>query len=470
MAKRLIDRGTAPNDGTGDNLRAGADKINLNFTELYTAFGDGSTLTAGNFLTDTSTNTLQNKTINLSNNTVTGTTAQFNTALSDNDFATISGTEILSNKDLSGATNVFPTLTIKDDSSTTDAVSLGQTLTIAGGTGLTSVVTANTATINIDSTVATLSDTQTLTNKSISGSDNTLTNIPNSAMAAATISFADDSSTNASISLGGTLTISGGSGISSTISGNEITLNATGITTSELSATAGITNTQLANNSIQIGDDTISLGGTTSSIAGLSLTGSGSINITGNSVLRSAYAGTGNFPTASTYEGAFVYDTIGDKPYVLDGGGAINILTENDSVSRHSDVNISGIADGNVLVWNGSQGRFNAGVPSGSVTFNVEANGSSAYTFQGDGFSSAQDNPTLHLKKGHTYIFDMDASGHPFRIQSTTGTGGTAYNAGVTNNGSATGQIKFIPDMNAPATLYYQCTSHGAMNGTINIT
>lgn len=42
--------------------------------------------------------TLSSKTINLSNNTVSGTTAQFNTALSDNDFATQAGTETLTNK------------------------------------------------------------------------------------------------------------------------------------------------------------------------------------------------------------------------------------------------------------------------------------------------------------------------------------------------------------------------------------
>ena len=31
MAKNVINRGSWANDGTGDNLRAGANKINLNF-------------------------------------------------------------------------------------------------------------------------------------------------------------------------------------------------------------------------------------------------------------------------------------------------------------------------------------------------------------------------------------------------------------------------------------------------------
>jgi len=44
MAKYTIDRGTTANDGTGDNLRDGANKVNLNFDEIYTAIGDGTTL------------------------------------------------------------------------------------------------------------------------------------------------------------------------------------------------------------------------------------------------------------------------------------------------------------------------------------------------------------------------------------------------------------------------------------------
>ena len=96
MAKQSIGLGSTANDGTGDSLRVGGDKINDNFNEIYTTYGDGSTLTP--FTTGTST--LTNKTINLTNNTLTGTIAEFNTALSDGDFATLSGTETLSNKTL----------------------------------------------------------------------------------------------------------------------------------------------------------------------------------------------------------------------------------------------------------------------------------------------------------------------------------------------------------------------------------
>ena len=46
MALQSLNIGTAANDGTGDNLRVGGDKINDNFSEIYTAFGNGSTLSS----------------------------------------------------------------------------------------------------------------------------------------------------------------------------------------------------------------------------------------------------------------------------------------------------------------------------------------------------------------------------------------------------------------------------------------
>ena len=45
MAKQIISTGNTPNDGTGDSLSVGASKINANFTEIYTTFGDGVSLT-----------------------------------------------------------------------------------------------------------------------------------------------------------------------------------------------------------------------------------------------------------------------------------------------------------------------------------------------------------------------------------------------------------------------------------------
>ena len=45
MAQEIINIGSAPNDGTGDNLRSSFEKTNSNFTELYT--GKENTIPAG---------------------------------------------------------------------------------------------------------------------------------------------------------------------------------------------------------------------------------------------------------------------------------------------------------------------------------------------------------------------------------------------------------------------------------------
>ena len=47
MAKQGIGTGSQPNDGTGDTLLAGAEKINDNFDEVYTLCGDGTNLAPG---------------------------------------------------------------------------------------------------------------------------------------------------------------------------------------------------------------------------------------------------------------------------------------------------------------------------------------------------------------------------------------------------------------------------------------
>ena len=47
MAYQALGLGSTANDGTGDDLRTGGDKINDNFVEVYTALGTGSALTSG---------------------------------------------------------------------------------------------------------------------------------------------------------------------------------------------------------------------------------------------------------------------------------------------------------------------------------------------------------------------------------------------------------------------------------------
>ena len=125
--------------------------------------------------------TLTNKSIALGSNTVTGTTAEFNSALSDGSFVTTAGSETLTNKTLT----------------TPVIASFNQT----SGSNL---LTAPAAT----DTLVGRATTDTLTNKTISGADNTLSNIGNSSLSNSTITVSDGSNTTAT-ALGGTITFAG---------------------------------------------------------------------------------------------------------------------------------------------------------------------------------------------------------------------------------------------------------------------
>ena len=109
MAKQTINIGSSANDGTGSTLRAGGDLINDNFNEIYTALGDGSTLSP---VTASSTHTFTNKTLDLggTGNSVTGSLAEFNTALQGDSFVSLTGSETLTNKTLTTPTLTTPVI------------------------------------------------------------------------------------------------------------------------------------------------------------------------------------------------------------------------------------------------------------------------------------------------------------------------------------------------------------------------
>jgi hypothetical protein len=157
----------------------------------------------GTIVLEATGSTLTNKSIDLGNNTISGSLAEFNTALQDDSFAGLAATQTLTNKTLTSAVlntavsgsaildeddlssnsatqlatqqsikayvdAISTTLTVAADSGSNDGVVVGtDTLTFAGGTGIDSTVSNNQISLAIDSTVATLTGTQTLTNKTL---------------------------------------------------------------------------------------------------------------------------------------------------------------------------------------------------------------------------------------------------------------------------------------------------------------
>lgn len=179
--------------------------------------------------------------------------------------ATLSGSETFTNKTISGASN---TLSNIGNSSLTNSsvtyngvtVALGASGTITAST--TAALTAGTGlqfnsgttfdggtakTISIDSTVATLTGSQTLTNKVMSGSNNTFSNIGNASLTNSSITIGSTA-----VSLGGTITTLAGT----SISGSTNTLS-------------NIGNSSLTNSSLTIGTTNVALGATSLTLGGL---------------------------------------------------------------------------------------------------------------------------------------------------------------------------------------------------------
>jgi hypothetical protein len=81
------------------------------------------------------------------------------------------------------------------------------------------------------------------------------------------------------------------------------------------------------------------------------------------------------------------------------------------------------------------------------------------------------ENDTITLIRGESYKILIEATGHPFWIQTVSGSYSEAdvYNIGITNIGTDSGVITWNVDFAAPDTLYYVCQFHGSMAGIINI-
>lgn len=118
-------------------------------------------------------------------------------------------TDTLTNKSISGTGNTLTNIgNASLTNSTISGVALGSNLfALTIGTGLTgtSYNGSATVTVAIDTTVVTLTGTQTLTNKSISGSTNTLSNIANSSLtnSSVTVGTTAISLGSSSLTLGG---------------------------------------------------------------------------------------------------------------------------------------------------------------------------------------------------------------------------------------------------------------------------
>tara|TARA_B100000965_G_scaffold404490_1_gene435360 strand:+ start:231 stop:1451 length:1221 start_codon:yes stop_codon:yes gene_type:complete len=404
MAKQPLNIGTTANDNTGDTLRSGGDKINDNFNEVYSAIGNGTTLG-----------------ISLSNPAV-GQVLRYN----GSSFAPSNFNALTSALDVSGNSIV--------------SASNGDITLVPNGTGDVRI-TAGSQTTIFEGTSGNVSVASTISYK------NEYTALGNAPTAASTPGYFftvdgdDNPYVNMNITAGGVgdtrvKLLTEYSGLDS-------------LTDVDITTVAPTTNQVLKWNGTNFvpADDVAGAGqsNTFASIVGDSGT------TTANSVSDTlTIAGGTNITTAIT----------GDTLTVNFSGSLTTTF------SALTDTDVTGIVQGDSLYWSGT----NWVVTKSPMTWwELGADGASHFTFNGPGFSSATSDPTIYVMRGMTYAFDNSSNGgtHPFRIQSTQGLSGTAYTAG--QSGSGTNVLYWTVPMDSPNTLYYQCTIHALMNGTINV-
>ena len=140
-----------------------------------------SAMSDADFASLAGTETLTNKTISLTNNTVSGTVAEFNTALSDDNFVTLTGSETLTNKTLTSPTLTTPALGTPSSVTLTNATGLpvsgivdstSEALGVGsielGHASDTTIARSGAGVVTIEGAeVTTNTGTQTLTNKTL---------------------------------------------------------------------------------------------------------------------------------------------------------------------------------------------------------------------------------------------------------------------------------------------------------------
>jgi hypothetical protein len=181
--------------------------------------------------------------------------------------------------------------TIAGDSGT-DVFLTGQTLTFTGDTGITTVVSDNQVTFDLDDTAVT------------PGSYGSATEIPTftvdqqgrltaagSVNVATTLNIAGDSGTDGVSLINDTLTFEGGTGITAAVTNNKVTISGDDATTSSKGiASFNTSNFTVASGAVStkaitLGSTSISVGGTYTTIAGLTQIDVGDLRLNNNTII-----------------------------------------------------------------------------------------------------------------------------------------------------------------------------------------
>jgi plastocyanin len=334
-----------------------------------------------------------------------------------------------------------------------------------------------------------LTGAQTLTNKTISGASNTISNIGNSALTNSSITI-----NGTSVSLGGTIAISS----ASTLDGlTDVTITTPSLGQvlkyngstwiNDADATAGgagagtVTTVSVVSangftGSVATASSTPAITIATSITGLLKGNGTAVSAATAGTDYQSAQSVTGIVKSSGTTRSAATAGTDYQEPITLTTTGSSGAAT-----FIGNTLNIPQYSGGGSTALSSVTEVYTAGLTVDQfylpaiTRLNVTANGSVAYRFDQYGIT---DDPTIYAINATTIAFNLSgAAGHPFLIQDNTGTNystglvhvttdGTV-STGASAQGKSSGTLYWkIPD-SISGNYRYQCSSHGPMVGTI---
>jgi len=199
-------------DSTNDHIEFWIEVSSSSVQQLYIA--DGAIVPVTDNDIDLGTSSLQfkdlyiNGTANI-DSLVLATGSTVTAVLDEDDLSSNSATSLVTQQSVKAYIDAQVTaqdLDFLGDSGGALSIDLdSESLTIAGGTGLATVGSGNTITVNIDSTVTTLTGTQTLTNKTLTSPDINTPDIDGGTIDGATIATSD-----VTVGAGKTLNVSAG--------------------------------------------------------------------------------------------------------------------------------------------------------------------------------------------------------------------------------------------------------------------
>lgn len=257
-----------------------------------------------------------------------------------------------------------------------------------------------------------------------------------------------------------TLTVVGGTNISTSITGDTLTINMTGALGEPDQNLFSVIGSDSGSKTANTTTTTVNfVGGTgiSTAISGDNLTITNDSPNVDQAIFASVGADTGS---------AIVAEQPTDVLTVA-GGNGIATSTSGSTVSIVAEVAFAsaGTPAANTTLIADENGMYYK-APSPTVGFTVSAFGSSSYTFEGGGVNSSTNNPTIYVYRGFTYRFNnTSTSAHPFALR--TSNGGAAVTDGVTGSQSGVQYWTVPMALSAGTTYVYQCTIHSGMVGNI---